>query len=151
MKSVLSVDVAKGKSMMMLMTEYGEILIDAKEIKHNLKEFNCLRDEIQKFNLKDLTVFMESTSIYHLPIERYFKANNYKTLVINSARWILFNCSEVMVKVGATWYPNHPIYIYYQKKKAEGKHYYECLTACSTKFLRMLYSMCKNNKTFLIK
>ena len=34
-------------------------------------------------------------------------------------------------------------------KKAEGKHYYESLTACSTKILRMLYSMCKNNKRFL--
>lgn len=33
--------------------------------------------------------------------------------------------------------------------KAEGKHYYESLTACSTKILRMLYSMCKNNKQFL--
>ena len=38
---------------------------------------------------------------------------------------------------------------YYLIKKAEGKHYYESLTACSTKILRMLYSMCKNNKTFL--
>jgi len=67
------------------------------------------------------------------------------------SRYILFNCSEMIVRLGATYYPEHPIYVYYQKKKAEGKHYYECLTACSTKFLRMLYSMCKNNKTFLIK
>ena len=36
-----------------------------------------------------------------------------------------------------------------KNKKAEGKHYYESLTACSTKILRMLYSMCKNNKIFL--
>ena len=36
MKSVLSVDVAKGKSMIMLSTEYGEVLIEPKEIKHNL-------------------------------------------------------------------------------------------------------------------
>ena len=28
MKSVLSVDVAKGKSMIMLSTEYGEVLIE---------------------------------------------------------------------------------------------------------------------------
>lgn len=64
------------------------------------------------------------------------------------ARYILFNCSELIVKLGARYYPQHPIYIYYQKKKAEGKHYYESLTACSTKILRMLYSMCKNNKAF---
>ena len=396
MKSVLSVDVAKGKSMVLLMTIEGEVLIDAKEIKHNLLEFCKLKDEINTYKLDDLTIFMESTSIYHLPVERYFKSNGFNTLVINSlttknnydtlrktktdkkdcfrlaklffvnevdyhdlpkddlyanlkamtrqyiylvhqninnknrykrlinvcfpelekifksriydentldfiynyphpdivkekrrdalyntiyrfrkhktfytaeverlkeaannsypgvdrnhadvknlsdtaklvmdntkkieelkerifelakqspyydivnsipgigdiftseilgelgditrfdnakqliafcgldptivqsgktinkhgpiskrgnkyARWVLFNCSETIVKVGATWYPNHPIYLYYQKKKAEGKHYYESLTACSTKVLRMLYSMCKNNKTF---
>ena len=55
----------------------------------------------------------------------------------------------MVVKLGASNYPEHPVYIYYQNKKAEGKHYYESLTACSTKILRMLYSMCKNNKTFL--
>ena len=56
---------------------------------------------------------------------------------------------NVKVKLGASNYPEHPVYIYYQNKKAEGKHYYESLTACSTKILRMLYSMCKNNKQFL--
>ena len=64
MKSVLSVDVAKGKSMVMLSTEYGEVLIEPKEIKHNLKDFNELKNQINNFKLKDLTVFMESTGIY---------------------------------------------------------------------------------------
>lgn len=398
MKSVLSVDVAKGKSMILLMNSEGEILIDAKEIKHNLIEFDALENEIKALAIDDLTVFMESTSIYHLPVERYFKSKGYKTLVINSlttknnfdtlrktktdkkdctrlaklffvneveyhdlpkddlyanlkvivrhynylinknidcknrykrlinvcfpefeeifktriyndatldfiskfphpdivkekrkdllfntlfgfarkkafyekqvellktaanssypgvdrnhgdvknlsrmaimiknnnkeienvraemielarqspyfdiinsvpglgeiltsellgelgditrfdtakqliafcgldptiaqsgksinkhgpiskrgnkySRWVLFNCSEVIVRVGATWYNEHPVYIYYQKKKAEGKHFYESLTACSTKVLRMLYSMCKNNTAFKI-
>ena len=39
MKTVLSVDVAKNKSMIMLMNSDGEILIDTKEIKHNLEDF----------------------------------------------------------------------------------------------------------------
>ena len=46
MKSVLSVDVAKGKSMIMLSTEYGEVLIEPKEIKHNFRDFNELKDKI---------------------------------------------------------------------------------------------------------
>lgn len=65
-----------------------------------------------------------------------------------NVRWILFNISQMVVKLGHQC-PNHPVYNYYLKKKAEGKHYYESLTACSTKILRMLYSMCKNNTTFL--
>ncbi|MCI8568752.1 MAG: IS110 family transposase [Bacilli bacterium] len=66
MKAVLSVDVAKGKSMVMLSTEYGEILIEPKEIKHNLKDFDELRNQIDNFKLEDLTILMESTGIYHL-------------------------------------------------------------------------------------
>lgn len=400
MKTVLSVDVAKGKSMFMLMNSEGEIFIDSIELKHNLENFNKLKKQVETFEISDLTVFMESTGIYHLPVERYFKANGFNTLVINSlttknnydtirktktdkkdcfrlaklffvneveyhdlskkdlyanlkamtrqyfyltqvnvscknrykrlinicfpeletifkssriyeetalnfikvfphaeivkekridalynnlyktnsrhdyfykrlarqikdiasnsypgvdkehadvrnlskmacilqeniktlnelkekmielakkspyfkifnsfygigevlaaellgelgditrfdnhkqliafcgldptiiqsgksvnvhgaiskrgdkyARWILFNISQMVVKLGHQ-YPEHPVYNYYLKKKAEGKHYYESLTACSTKILRMLYSMCKNNKQFLEK
>ena len=304
MKTVLSVDVAKNKSMIMLMNSDGEILIDTKEIKHNLEDFEKAKEEIKEISPENLTVFMESTGTYHLPVERYFKENGFNTLVINSlttknnydtirktktdkkdcyrlaklffvneveyhdlskkdlyanlkamtrqyfyllqnnvscknrykrlinicfpelekifkstriyddtalnfikefpyaeivkekridalynnlyktngrnlnfykklattikqsgksinvkgaiskrgnkyARYILFNCSQMVVKLGASNYSEHPVYIYYQNKKAEGKHYYESLTACSTKILRMLYSMCKNNKQFL--
>lgn len=252
MKTVLSVDVAKNKSMIMLMNSDGEILIDTKEIKHNLEDFEKAKEEIKEINPENLTVFMEPTGTYHLPVERYFKENGFNTLVINSlttknnydtirktktdkkdcyrlvklffvneveyhelskkdlyanlkamtrqyfyllqqnvscknrynstkqliafcgldptikqsgksinvkgaiskrgnkyARYILFNCSQMVVKLGASNYSEHPVYIYYQNKKSEGKHYYESLTACSTKILRMLYSMCKNNKQFL--
>ena len=304
MKTVLSVDVAKNKSMIMLMNSDGEIFIDTKEINHNLEDFEKVKEEIKEINPQNLTVFMESTGTYHLPVERYFKENGFNTLVINSlttknnydtirktktdkkdcyrlaklffvneveyhdlskkdlyanlkamtrqyfyllqnnvscknrykrlinicfpelekifkstriyddtalnfikefpyaeivkekridalynnlyktngrnlnfykklattikqsgksinvkgaiskrgnkyARYILFNCSQMVVKLGASNYSEHPVYIYYQNKKAEGKHYYESLTTCSTKILRMLYSMCKNNKQFL--
>ncbi len=190
-----------------------------------------IKEEINRIFPENLTVFMESTGIYHLPVERYFKEDGFDTLVINSlttknnydiirktktdkkdcyrlaklffvneveyhglskkdlcanlkamtrqyfyltqvnvsckrgyinvhgaiskrgnkyARWILFNISQMVVKLGHQC-PNHPVYKYYLMKKAEGKHYYESLTACSTKILRMLYSMCKNNKRFLEK
>ncbi len=84
MKTVLSVDVAKNKSMIMLMNSDGEILIDSKEIKHNLEEFEKVKEEIKEINPENLTIFMESTGIYHLPVERYFKENGFNTLVINS-------------------------------------------------------------------
>ena len=84
MRTVLSIDVAKNKSMIMLMDSEGEILIDSKEIKHNLEEFEKVKEEIEKINPQNLTVFMESTGIYHLPVERYFKENGFNTLVINS-------------------------------------------------------------------
>ena len=50
--------------MVMLSTEYGEVLIELKEIKHNLKDFDDLKNQINSFKLEDLTIFMESTGIY---------------------------------------------------------------------------------------
>ena len=83
MKSVLSIDVANGKSEVLLITEYGEVLIEPYEVKHCLSEFNLLEEKIDNFNLNDLTIFMESTSTYHLPIQRFFTKNNYNVQVIN--------------------------------------------------------------------
>lgn len=68
----------------MLMNSDGEILIDTKEINHNLEDFEKIKKDIQEINPQNLTVFMESTGTYHLPVERYFKENGFNTLVINS-------------------------------------------------------------------
>ena len=83
MRSVLSIDVANGKSEVLLITEYGEVLIEPYEVKHCLSEFNLLKEKIDNFNLNNLTIFMESTSTYHLPIQRFFTKNNYNVQVIN--------------------------------------------------------------------
>jgi len=84
MKSVLSVDVAKNKSMFLLMSSDGQVLMEPIELQHNYTNFNLLKERITAFKLQDLTVFMESTSTYHLPIERYFSENGFSTLIINS-------------------------------------------------------------------
>ena len=83
MKSVLSVDVANGKSVVLLITEHGEVLIEPYEVKHCLSDFNLLKNKINTFKIDDLTIFMESTSTYHLPIQRFFTKNNYNVQVIN--------------------------------------------------------------------
>ena len=68
----------------MLMNSDGEILIDSTEVKHNFEDFEKIRKQLEIFDVSNLTVFMESTGIYHLPVERYFKENGFNTLVINS-------------------------------------------------------------------
>ena len=83
MKSVLSIDVANGKSEVLLITEHGEVLIEPYEVNHCLSEFNLLKNKIDNYKLNDLTIFMESTSTYHLPIQRFFTNNNYNVQVIN--------------------------------------------------------------------
>lgn len=84
MKTVLAIDVAKGKSMVSLITDCGEVLIEPYEINHSKNDFYNLSQKISKFNLDDISVIMESTGIYHKPIERFFLENNFKVYTINA-------------------------------------------------------------------
>lgn len=124
----------------------------------NLSDMTCiLQDNIRTLNeLKEKMIELAKQSPYFKIINSFYGIGEILTAELlgelgdKYARWILFNISQMVVKLGHQC-PEHPVYNYYLMKKAEGKHYYESLTACSTKILRMLYSMCKNNKQFLEK
>ena len=84
MKYVLVLDVAKGKSMFMLSSNVGEVLLEPIEYLHNLSNFEKIDSFISNLNIKeDLTVIMEATSIYHKAPERFFKEKNYHVIVFN--------------------------------------------------------------------
>lgn len=81
MEHILSFDIAKGRSVYCFIDELKNIIIDATLIEHKKDEFDLLYNNIKDYD--NLVVIMESTSIYHLPVENYFKSNNIKTIVIN--------------------------------------------------------------------
>ena len=83
MQSCLAIDVAKGKSMVTLISSSGEVLIDPYEINHSINDFTNLLNRINKLKLENVSVIMESTGVYHRPIERFFLENNFKVFVIN--------------------------------------------------------------------
>ena len=83
MHNCLAIDVAKSKSMVTLVSSCGEVLIDPYEINHSIKDFSNLLNKINKFKLDNISVIMESTGIYHRPIERFFLEKNFKVFVIN--------------------------------------------------------------------
>ncbi len=83
MKNCLAIDVAKGKSMVTLVRFSGEVLINPYEINHSINDFTNLLNRITKFKLDNVSVIMESTGIYHRPIERFFLDNKFKVFVIN--------------------------------------------------------------------
>ena len=84
MKYVLVLDVAKGKSMFMLSSDAGEVLIEPIEYQHNKSNFELIDSKINDLNIKNnLTVVMEATSIYHKAPERFFKEHDYHTIVFN--------------------------------------------------------------------
>ena len=67
-----------------------------------------------------------------------YKDKNEPTFMIESRN---------IVTLSAKCDKENSIYVYYQKKKQEGKHYYACLTACCTKLIRIIYALCMNNST----
>ena len=83
MHNCLAIDVAKGKSMVTLISSCGEVLIDPYEVNHSINDFSNLLNRIKNLKLDNISVIMESTGIYHRPIERFFLENNFKVFVIN--------------------------------------------------------------------
>lgn len=83
MQNCLAIDVAKSKSMVTLISSCGEVLIEPYEINHSINDFTNLLNRIKRKKLDNISVIMESTSVYHRPIERFFLENNLKVFVIN--------------------------------------------------------------------
>ena len=83
MHSCLAIDVAKGRSMVALVNSSGEVLINPYEVNHSINDFNNLLNRINQLKLDNISVIMESTGIYHRPIERFFLENDFKVFVIN--------------------------------------------------------------------
>lgn len=81
MKHILSFDIAKGRSVYCFIDEKKNIIRDATLIEHKKNEFDELFRFISKY--KDLVVIMESTSVYHLPVENYFRSKAIDTIVMN--------------------------------------------------------------------
>ncbi len=84
MQYVLAIDVAKGKSMVSLISSCGEVLIEPYEINHSIQDFTNLLNRINKLKLDNISVIMESTGIYHRPVERFFLENHFKVFIINA-------------------------------------------------------------------
>ena len=84
MHNVLAIDVAKCKSMVSLISSCGEVLIEPYEITHSINDFSNLLNRIKKLKLNNISVIMESTGIYHRPVERFFLENNYNVYTINA-------------------------------------------------------------------
>ena len=81
MKHILSFDFAKGKSVYCFLDEKRNVIRDATLIEHKKDEFDELFNFISKY--KNIVVIMESTSVYHLPVENYFRSKAIDTIVIN--------------------------------------------------------------------
>lgn len=84
MKYCLAIDIAKGKSAAGLFADgIPKPLIEPYYFRHTLEELDSLAGEAKKLAGEEVTVVMESTSVYHLPVERYFRDAGFDVIVIN--------------------------------------------------------------------
>ena len=83
MHNCLAIDVDKSKSMITLISSCGAVLIEPYEIIHSINDFSNLLNRINKLKLDNISVIMESTGIYHRPVERFFLEHDFKVYVIN--------------------------------------------------------------------
>lgn len=80
----LAIDVACGKSMFCILSSTGELVLPPTEYSHKMSGLDSILSELSKLESQDIHVIMESTSIYHLPVERYFKEKTtYEVIVLN--------------------------------------------------------------------
>lgn len=84
MKYCLALDVACGSSMACLLSSEGELILPPTEYRHTETSFSEMLSPLRDLNGAEVYVIMESTSVYHLPVEWYFRERaNYNVIVIN--------------------------------------------------------------------
>ena len=117
-------------------TSTAQIIAELGDINRfeNIKQLNA-------FCGLDPTIIQSGKSInYNGPISKRGNRN---------ARKILFITCCSIIRSSVLHNIDTDILIYYRKKQAENKHFKECITACSTKLLRIIFAMCKNNSLYV--
>lgn len=84
MQYCLAIDVACLKSMFCILSESGELVMPPTEYPHKISGFSSVLFALHRLESDDVHIIMESTSIYHLPVERFFRENTaYETIILN--------------------------------------------------------------------
>lgn len=78
----LGVDVAAVDSMYCLVAETGEIIFMPAKSPHTKSGFQWILEKLNGIEQKDIAVIMESTSTYHLKVERFFRENTDCEVII---------------------------------------------------------------------
>lgn len=78
----LAIDIAKDKSAVGLFChDFYNPIIEPYYFKHTLEELDILYNKLANYGIAKIAVIMESTSVYHRPIEEYFRDKNLLLLL----------------------------------------------------------------------
>ena len=77
MKYGVGIDVSKGKSIVAILSQAGEVIELPFEVEHTIEGMQVLESRLSKLPKQDLKIVMEETGTYHLPILGYLLDNDY--------------------------------------------------------------------------
>jgi transposase len=84
---IVSVDCAKERSRWMLCDFYGKVLIAPQTLEHAQGALRAAMAQVAEarktHHLGELIVALERTGVYHLPVQRAFRAGGYETRVVH--------------------------------------------------------------------
>lgn len=84
---IVAIDCAKARSRYLLSDFYGRALVPPTTLPHTRGDFQaaiqCLRQSMQRHQLKDVVVSIERTGEYHQPVVRAFKEANFETRLVH--------------------------------------------------------------------
>lgn len=86
MRRGVGIDVSKGKSMMSMMNEEGEIEISPREYEHSKEGLERMKKDLEKYPKESIKIVMEATGTYYLPVEIYLKEEGYVVKAENALK-----------------------------------------------------------------
>ena len=84
MRYGVGIDVSKGKSTVVILTNDGEIIEGAFEIKHDYEGLELLDKKIKSLPKDEVKIVLEETGTYHLPVLGYLMEKGYFVVAENA-------------------------------------------------------------------
>ena len=80
--NAVGIDVSKGRSMVCVMRQYGEVVVSPVEVAHTVSELRELADSLKRLN-GETKIIMECTGNYHFPIARALQSAGLFVSTVN--------------------------------------------------------------------
>ena len=135
--NAVGIDVSKRKSMVTILRPAGEVVAKPFEISHLSGDLQSLIDRIHSLDVESFAGVDPGVSESGDYSQKSVHASKHGSPVL---RKTLFQIMDVLIKT-EPW--DDSVYLFMNKKRAQGKPYYVYMTAGADKFLRIYYGRVK--------
>jgi len=134
--NAVGIDVSKGKSTVVILRPFGEIVVSPYEVKHTDSEITALIKRINAIDGETRIVMEHTGHYYEQLLIRFAEAGLFATAVNPK---LIKDFSTNSLRKVKTKPKDDSVYLFLSKKRAEGKPYFVYMTATANKFLCVYY------------